>query len=533
MRPSLIRMLPLTCMLIATCAIAHAQGPIIIDQGQPTLERPTIIEGPAAGQVIYDEPNPATFVGDPRPTVRVTLDGKTFAMTSYALLAEDKYVICDSWTLLRALRATVSHAEDWSWVRGDLGNRHVVWHVGERKVATHEGDVRTAAASEMVGEHLFIPLISTANNLGYRVVWDRQALTADIRTPAKVVLTGFKITDHQVEWPVLHRLPGGYMLLAGRIMKSGQPRLFCAEGRPRGDKWRQWDLPLPSGMDPNGHVGGWAMGDDFVFCHGAMDVPLDQPDAFPFWCGGVGKSWSGSVLRGSPRAAYREVRSLAVAHERAEFLIATGVEYTAKSDIPYGTWRVWRSDDTGLTWRAISVNGQDDFGNAEIKAVGTPRTVWSWANSVGKNHLIRSDVYGDTSVNTPQGFSDAVAVSGPNWLPVYMVWTPPSAAPNAARTLSHSADRGATWQQVETSFWPVCAMGWYDYGFGMIYSKGATSSLYWTHNDCANWFRRRIDGWTVLDDALIARSNMEAYMLAHKANRADKRLHCLRWELQR
>ena len=213
-------------------------------------------------------------------------------------------------------------------------------------------------------------------------------------------------------------------------------------------------------------------------------------------------------------------------------MIATGVEYTAKSDMPYGTWRVWRSDDTGLTWRVVSVDGQDGFGNASIKAVGSPGTVWSWANSVGKNHLIRSDVYGDVSVSTPQGFADAVAVSGPEWQPVYMVWTP-STAPNAARTLSHSTDRGATWKQLEANFWPVRAMDWYDYGFGMVYSKGAVSALYWTHDDCANWFRRRIDDWAVLDDSLITRSNMEAYMLAQRANSADKRLHCLRWELQR
>ncbi|MBD3292701.1 MAG: hypothetical protein GF393_07225, partial [Armatimonadia bacterium] len=206
-----IRLIGVVCTVLMVCSLCSAQPPVLIDNELPTLERPTTIEMPPAGEVIYDEPNPVKLLGDPRPRVEVRLDGKPLIAGDAALLADDKHPICDAWTLLKGLSAEISHADDWSWARGVLGYRHVVWHANESLCRTHERDIRTAATPQMVQGNLFIPLISTANNLGYKVDWDRQALTANIRTPTKATLRGFKITDHQVQWPVLRKLSNDYM----------------------------------------------------------------------------------------------------------------------------------------------------------------------------------------------------------------------------------------------------------------------------------------------------------------------------------
>ncbi len=104
--------------------------------------------------------------------------------------------------------------------------------------------------------------------------------------------------------------------------------------------------------------------------------------------------------------------------------------------------------------------------------------------------------------------------------------------------LSHSADRGATWQHEWNFSWgPTSTIDWADGNFGMFVERqGIAESdpwrLYYTKDRCKSWFRYKLDGWEPIPGGLTVINSTEAYIIARKQGSGDRRLHCLRWTLE-
>jgi hypothetical protein len=528
MAPAIVSLLVLVPLL---CGPAPAQDlPEIVIDAPPTAEQPTIEGGQSEGAVF--EP-PATFGDDPMPPVTVTFDGRPLALPESARLVEGKYVLCPGSSVLRQLHAQVTQADDGTSVEATLGPRSIRWEAGTQGIWKNERYSETRAKPIMEGQHLFIPLKPSAKNLGYRVSWDRDTMTADVRTPPKTATQAFQIAQSEIGLPRLWVHGSDALVVTGTVFSSGQKRLLYADGSQRGTSWTTTRLPLPEAINTGiAPFGAWAMGSDFVFCYGGFqERSMNTARTLPLWFGGKGLSWRGCQSGPHQITNYRLIEDLLVAHPRAQIMYAAESEFPVPDYTGEASARLWRTTDTGLTWNLVTIGGEKSFIGVRLAETDSSGAAWVVTQSLQGPRLARLHPTGNAYVPSPSGMGWTSRVSVPQPDTILVAYNRSVVGP-ADWVLVRSTDRGKNWQTVHPNFWAVNGMDWLDERFGIIHGgPDANRALYWTRDGGQNWWRHRLPGWEVLPGSLTAVSNMEAYMLARKADSDDRRLHCLRWEL--
>ncbi len=460
--------------------------------------------------------------------VQVLLDGRAMSLDASAYFIDRKFIMAPAVSYLQGLGATVSWDPRWQSIHATRGGVSLSMAIG-RDTATVDGHVRQLGGSPLMVNGLpYVFVRFPAESFGFAVAWSRESLTVRITTPTRQTLTATLVMDQDLPNPRLVDLGGGQLLVVGGSEGVGGGRVVHAFGSHRGERWQVNEHPAPGRLQVASAIGGWGMGADFLLCYSGLAIPPSAAGDMPLWSL-AGNEWLDSHVTESPAVGRRQILEMAVTDAQARTLYATGWETrTAEGDGLRA--RLWRSTDSSVTWEPIEVRGLAPYIMARIEAVGPDRTVWVW---VDKNLLRIEPDGGITELNLPANLWTVSCMSAPTASDVFMLWkqaVPGSTTPRWV--FSQSADRGVTWQHESDFPWPTELMDWADGRFGMFAHKFAgTWALYYTKDRGQHWFRSKLEGWEVVGDRILVVSSTEAYMLARRAGSADRRLHCLRWEL--
>ena len=343
----------------------------------------------------------------------------------------------------------------------------------------------------------------------------------------------------------LYRLDANTLVVTSWV---GQKAVY-AFGTDHGSKWRIVEMPLPAGCDADGVRCGLALSPQFFLLGGRAPTGGVNPSGMPVWYGGPTGNWKQTTLLNGPvtgRTTWMRFMALGApppGQSHPPRIWATGYEWQETDNKV--KWRLWYSDDSGVTWSnrnepALAWSDMANLNDLAILDTSPGKIVWGKAGHYYLFHLDPNSL--SSFVPSPRECWKMRTMSAPTDDVVYMFYERRMhiASTDAAYMLGRSNDRGRTWNQVSLHGLDTSTMDFADADFGIL----AFNTMFAHPSVPAQWklwitsdggksgtlepLGSKYDGYDMWDIEVVSRQ--EAFLLMIKwVNSGWYSVECLRW----